>query len=88
VTPCISIIVIVSIWFGVGHILIGMCINIFRDWTCGINKFGIVDQENSMEVIDVKMMYTICMFGTDNSGFLQLNPGVLIRSNSIEPKYG
>jgi hypothetical protein len=86
VTPCISIIVIVSIRFGVGHILIGMCIIIFHDWTCGINNFCIVEQENSVEVIVVKMMCTkICMFGTDNSGFLQLNPGVLIRSNSVKP---
>ena len=32
-TPCISIIVIVSIRFGIGHILITICIIIFRDWT-------------------------------------------------------
>jgi hypothetical protein len=85
---CISIIVIVSIRFGVGHILIRMCTIIVLDWTCGINKIGTVDQENSIEVIIVKMMYTICMFGTDNSGFLQLNPGVLIPSNSVNPSIG
>jgi hypothetical protein len=87
-TPCISIIVTISVPFGVGHILIGMCIIIFHDWTCGINKFGIVDQENSVEVIVVKMMYMICMFGTDNSGFLQLNPSVLIWSKSVKPSIG
>ncbi len=52
------------------------------------SRIDIVDQENSIEVIIVKRMYTICMFQTCNSGFLQLYPGVLIRSNSVEPSIG
>jgi hypothetical protein len=61
-----------------------MCIIIFHECACGINKFGIVDLEKSVEVIVVKRKDAICMFGTDNSGFLQLNPGALIRSNSVK----
>jgi hypothetical protein len=51
-------------------------------------QVGIVDQENIVQVIVVKMMYPKCMFGTYSSGFLQLHPGVLIRSNRVKPSIG
>ena len=59
------------IGLGFGHIQIRRCITINLDWTWSINKFCIVDQENSIKVTVVEMRDTVCMLRTDNFSCLR-----------------